>query len=52
VTTLAVSTVELARSRFATTSRYRLRFVPLGLAPLVAVMPESPVDLAASKSGG
>jgi cytochrome bd-type quinol oxidase subunit 1 len=54
VTTVAVSTVELARSKFATTSHNRFRFVPvtLGLAPLVAVMPESSVDLAASKSGG
>jgi len=38
--TLAVSTVDLARIQFATTSLYHFLFVPLtlGLAPLVAVM--------------
>jgi len=38
--TLAVSTVDLARVQFATTSLYHFLFVPLtlGLAPLVAVM--------------
>src|SRR5207344_2247355 len=37
---LAVSTVDLARIQFATTSLYHFLFVPLtlGLAPLVAVM--------------
>ena len=37
---LAVSTVDLARVQFATTSLYHFLFVPLtlGLAPLVAVM--------------
>jgi cytochrome bd ubiquinol oxidase subunit I len=40
MTTLAVSTVDLARIQFATTSLYHFLFVPLtlGLAPLVAVM--------------
>jgi cytochrome d ubiquinol oxidase subunit I len=40
VTTLAVSTVDLARAQFATTSIYHFLFVPLtlGLAPLVATM--------------
>jgi cytochrome bd-type quinol oxidase subunit 2 len=40
VTPLAVSTVDLARVQFATTSIYHFLFVPLtlGLAPLVAVM--------------
>jgi cytochrome d ubiquinol oxidase subunit I len=40
VTTLAVSSVDLARIQFATTSLYHFLFVPLtlGLAPLVAVM--------------
>jgi cytochrome bd ubiquinol oxidase subunit I len=40
VTTLAVSTVDLARVQFATTSLYHFLFVPLtlGLAPLVATM--------------
>jgi len=38
--TLAVSTVDLARLQFATTSLYHFLFVPLtlGLAPLVAIM--------------
>ena len=38
--TIAVSTVDLARAQFATTSLYHFLFVPLtlGLAPLVAVM--------------
>ncbi len=38
--TIAVSTVDLARVQFATTSLYHFLFVPLtlGLAPLVAVM--------------
>ena len=38
--TIAVSTVDLARIQFATTSLYHFLFVPLtlGLAPLVAVM--------------
>ena len=37
---LAVTTVDLARIQFATTSLYHFLFVPLtlGLAPLVAVM--------------
>jgi len=40
VTPLAVSTVDLARAQFATTSIYHFLFVPLtlGLAPLVAIM--------------
>jgi cytochrome bd ubiquinol oxidase subunit I len=40
VTTLAISTVDLARAQFALTSLYHFIFVPLtlGLAPLVAVM--------------
>ena len=40
MSTLAVSTVDLARAQFATTSLYHFLFVPLtlGLAPLVAVM--------------
>ena len=40
VSTLAVSTVDLARVQFATTSLYHFLFVPLtlGLGPLVAVM--------------
>ena len=40
MTTLAVSTVDLARLQFATTSIYHFLFVPLtlGLGPLVAVM--------------
>ncbi len=40
MSTLAVSTVDLARTQFATTSLYHFLFVPLtlGLAPLVAVM--------------
>jgi hypothetical protein len=40
VSTLAVTTVDLARVQFATTSLYHFLFVPLtlGLAPLVAVM--------------
>jgi cytochrome d ubiquinol oxidase subunit I len=40
MTILAVSTVDLARIQFATTSLYHFLFVPLtlGLAPLVAVM--------------
>jgi cytochrome d ubiquinol oxidase subunit I len=40
LSTLAVSTVDLARVQFATTSLYHFLFVPLtlGLAPLVAVM--------------
>jgi cytochrome d ubiquinol oxidase subunit I len=40
MSTLAVSTVDLARIQFATTSLYHFLFVPLtlGLAPLVAVM--------------
>jgi cytochrome d ubiquinol oxidase subunit I len=40
VTPLAVSTVDLARAQFATTSIYHFIFVPLtlGLAPLVAIM--------------
>ncbi len=40
VTTLALTTVDLARIQFATTSLYHFLFVPLtlGLAPLVAVM--------------
>jgi cytochrome d ubiquinol oxidase subunit I len=40
VTTVAVSTVDLARVQFATTSLYHFLFVPLtlGLAPLVATM--------------
>jgi cytochrome d ubiquinol oxidase subunit I len=40
MTTLAVTTVDLARAQFATTSLYHFLFVPLtlGLAPLVAVM--------------
>src|SRR6187401_2775878 len=40
VGTLAVSTVDLARVQFATTSLYHFLFVPLtlGLAPLVATM--------------
>jgi cytochrome bd ubiquinol oxidase subunit I len=40
VTPLAVSTVDLARGQFATTSIYHFLFVPLtlGLAPLVAIM--------------
>jgi cytochrome d ubiquinol oxidase subunit I len=40
VSTLAVSTVDLARVQFATTSLYHFLFVPLtlGLAPLVALM--------------
>ena len=38
--TLAITTVDLARIQFATTSLYHFLFVPLtlGLAPLVAVM--------------
>ncbi len=54
MTTLAVSTVELARTQYATTSLYHLQFIPLtrGLAPLIAVMPASPVDPAALTSGG
>ena len=40
MTALAVTTVDLARIQFATTSLYHFLFVPLtlGLAPLVAVM--------------
>ena len=40
MTSLAVTTVDLARVQFATTSLYHFLFVPLtlGLAPLVAVM--------------
>ena len=40
MSTLAVSTVDLARLQFATTSLYHFLFVPLtlGLAPLVAIM--------------
>jgi cytochrome d ubiquinol oxidase subunit I len=40
VTPIAVSTVDLARAQFATTSIYHFLFVPLtlGLAPLVATM--------------
>jgi cytochrome d ubiquinol oxidase subunit I len=40
MSTLAVSTVDLARLQFATTSLYHFLFVPLtlGLAPLVALM--------------
>jgi cytochrome bd ubiquinol oxidase subunit I len=40
MTTLAVSTVDLARVQFATTSLYHFLFVPLtlGLAPFVALM--------------
>jgi cytochrome bd ubiquinol oxidase subunit I len=40
VTPLAVSSVDLARAQFATTSIYHFLFVPLtlGLAPLVAIM--------------
>ncbi len=40
MSTLAVSTVDLARVQFATTSLYHFLFVPLtlGLAPLIAVM--------------
>jgi cytochrome bd ubiquinol oxidase subunit I len=40
VTALAVSTVDLARIQFATTSLYHFLFVPLtlGLGPLVAIM--------------
>jgi cytochrome d ubiquinol oxidase subunit I len=40
MSTLAVTTVDLARLQFATTSLYHFLFVPLtlGLAPLVAVM--------------
>ena len=40
MSTIAVSTVDLARAQFATTSLYHFLFVPLtlGLAPLVAVM--------------
>jgi cytochrome bd ubiquinol oxidase subunit I len=40
MSTLAISTVDLARVQFATTSLYHFLFVPLtlGLAPLVAVM--------------
>jgi hypothetical protein len=40
VSTLAVSTVDLARSQFGMTSIYHFLFVPLtlGLAPLVAIM--------------
>jgi cytochrome bd ubiquinol oxidase subunit I len=40
VTPLAVSTADLARAQFATTSIYHFLFVPLtlGLAPLVAIM--------------
>jgi cytochrome d ubiquinol oxidase subunit I len=40
VTTVAVTTVDLARTQFAMTSLYHFLFVPLtlGLAPLVAVM--------------
>ena len=40
MTPLAVSTVDLARAQFATTSIYHFLFVPLtlGLAPLVAIM--------------
>ena len=40
MTTLAVTTVDLARAQFATTSLYHFLFVPLtlGLAPLVAIM--------------
>ena len=40
MTSLAVSTVDLARIQFATTSLYHFLFVPLtlGLAPLIAVM--------------
>jgi len=40
MSTLAVTTVDLARVQFATTSLYHFLFVPLtlGLAPLVAVM--------------
>jgi cytochrome d ubiquinol oxidase subunit I len=40
VSTLAITTVDLARVQFATTSLYHFLFVPLtlGLAPLVAVM--------------
>ncbi|HEY7729311.1 MAG TPA: cytochrome ubiquinol oxidase subunit I, partial [Gaiellaceae bacterium] len=40
MTTLAITTVDLARLQFATTSLYHFLFVPLtlGLAPLVAIM--------------
>ena len=40
MSTLGVTTVDLARIQFATTSLYHFLFVPLtlGLAPLVAVM--------------
>src|SRR5919198_4108725 len=40
MTALAVTTVDLARAQFATTSIFHFLFVPLtlGLAPLVAVM--------------
>ena len=40
MTTLAVTTVDLARAQFATTSLYHFLFVPLtlGLTPLVAIM--------------
>ena len=40
MTTVAVTTVELARAQFAMTSLYHFLFVPLtlGLAPLVAIM--------------
>jgi cytochrome bd ubiquinol oxidase subunit I len=40
VTPLAISTADLARAQFATTSIYHFLFVPLtlGLAPLVAIM--------------
>ena len=40
VTTLALTTVDLARLQFATTSLYHFLFVPLtlGLAPLIAIM--------------
>ncbi len=40
MSTLAISTVDLARVQFATTSLYHFLFVPLtlGLAPLIAVM--------------
>ena len=40
MSTLAISTVDLARLQFATTSLYHFLFVPLtlGLAPLIAVM--------------
>ena len=53
MTTLAVSTVEPARTQYATTSLYHLQLIALtrGLVPLIAVMPASPGDLAAPTSG-